>query len=112
MTPIDTPTVDVLHLCRTNANMPFSVRLDRDTERRIDELAAAAGRSRSQIVRDAVAAYAAARDREAERTEPVTAYDRLKPYIGVARGLDPTLSQRHSEAFLELLKAKHARRSH
>lgn len=89
--------------------MPFSVRLDRETERRIAQLALSAGRSRSQIVRDAVAAYAADQQRESDRGG--TAYDRLKRFVGVVRGGDPTLSRRSEDAFRELLKAKHARRS-
>jgi predicted DNA-binding protein len=61
-------------------DMPFSLRLDPDTERRIRQLAAATGRSRSFVVREAVARYAA----EAERTRDavVTALDRLRPYSG------------------------------
>ena len=89
--------------------MPFSVRLDRETERRIAQLALSAGRTRSQIVRDAVSAYAAAQERESARGG--TAYDRLARFIGIGSGSDPTLSRRTSQAFLELLKAKHARRS-
>lgn len=83
--------------------MPFSVRFDRDTERRVVRLAQATGRTRSQVVREAVAAY----DVKARRE---TAYDRLAPFIGVGRGGDPTLSRRTGEAFRQLLKTR-ARRS-
>ena len=38
--------------------MPFSLRLDRDTEAIIRRLSAATGRSKSAVVREAVALYA------------------------------------------------------
>jgi predicted transcriptional regulator len=88
--------------------MPFSVRFDRDTERRVVRLAQATGRTRSQVVREAVAAYDVEPRREPARR--ATAYDRLARFIGVGRGGDPTLSRRTGEAFRQLLKAR-ARRS-
>jgi hypothetical protein len=39
--------------------MPFSLRLDPDTEAKIRRLAVSSGRSKSQVVREAVARYAA-----------------------------------------------------
>ena len=88
--------------------MPFSVRFDRDTERRVERLAHATGRTRSQIVREAVAVYEVERPRDPARRE--TAYDRLAGFIGVGRGGDPTLSRRPGEAFRQLLTSR-ARRS-
>ncbi len=88
--------------------MPFSVRFDRDTERRVTRLAQASGRTRSEVVREAVAAYDAAHG-DTPAHGP-TAYDRLARFVGVGRGGDPTLSNRTGEAFRQLLNAR-ARRS-
>ncbi|MBI4888700.1 MAG: ribbon-helix-helix protein, CopG family [Acidobacteria bacterium] len=57
--------------------MPFSVRLDPETTAIIERLARSSGRSRSSVVREAVAHYASVAD---ERT---SAYERLKPVIGI-----------------------------
>ena len=83
--------------------MPFSVRFDRETERRLDRLSHATGRSRSQVVREALVSYDVSRRDALSRA---TAYDRLARFIGVGRGGDPTLSRRTGEAFRELLKSR------
>ena len=62
--------------------MPFSFRLDPETEAKIRRLAAKTGKSRSTVVREAVEKYAAEEDTTPAKGE--TAYDRLKPYIGKA----------------------------
>jgi hypothetical protein len=84
--------------------MPFSIRFDRDTERRVTRLAQATGRTRSQVVREAVAAYDIGHQDESARG--ATAYDRLSRFVGVGRGGDPTLSRRTGEAFRQLLEAR------
>ena len=61
--------------------MPFSVRLDPATETRIRRIAVATGRSRSAVVREAVAQYGAERDPAAKSGQ--SAFDRLRPFIGV-----------------------------
>ena len=60
--------------------MPFSLRLDSATEAKIRRLSAAAARSKSQIVREAVAQYEA--DGHATGEAAASAFDRLKPFIG------------------------------
>jgi hypothetical protein len=88
--------------------MPFSFRLDPETRRRIAEMAEASGRSRSQLVREAVAAYEVSqRVKIVERN----ARQRLARFIGVARGGDPTLSRRTGATFRQLLEARRGRRS-
>jgi len=62
--------------------MPFSLRLDPDTEARIRRLSAESGQSRSAVVREAVAQYSAIR--ESAGTGATTAYERLRPFIGIA----------------------------
>lgn len=62
--------------------MPFSLRLDPETESRIRRLSTVTGRSKSQVVREAVAQYAP------DEQPPLPAestFDRLKPYVGVVR---------------------------
>ena len=88
--------------------MPFSVRFDRDTERRVVRLAQATGRTRSAVVREAVAAYDVESPRESSRA--ATAHDRLARFIGVGHGGDPTLSRRTGEAFRQLLKDRKSTR--
>ncbi len=62
--------------------MPFSLRLDPDTARRIRELALATGRTKSAVVREAVAQYAL--DAAESTTGVMTASERLRPYAGIA----------------------------
>jgi predicted DNA-binding protein len=84
--------------------MPFSFRLDPETEARIRRLAAKTGKSRSMVVREAVEKYAA-EDEEASARGP-TAYDRLKPYIGIASTGGKNYSQNTHEKFRAILEEK------
>ena len=64
--------------------MPFSIRLDPDTEKKIRRLAKATARSKSAVVREAMAQY----DPDgagAPNAGGDSAFDRLKPFIGVVR---------------------------
>jgi predicted DNA-binding protein len=61
--------------------MPFSLRLDSGTEARIRHLARSTGRSKSAVVREAMAQYIAAEIREVKFDR--TALDRLRPFVGV-----------------------------
>lgn len=83
--------------------MPFSLRLDADTAERITRLAHGSGKSRAAVVREAVTRYAA------EADEAVSVYEKLKPFIGVARSGRSDLSQHTGKAFARLL---HERRAH
>ena len=85
--------------------MPFSVRLDRRTEAVIGRLARSSGKSRSSVVREAVAQYASAAD---VRT---TAYEKLEPLVGVVRSGRTDLSQHTGRKFTELLKTQRAARA-
>jgi predicted DNA-binding protein len=60
--------------------MPFSLRLDPETEARIRLLARSTNRSKSAVVREAMAQYAAAEIRELAAR---TALDRLQSFVGV-----------------------------
>ena len=85
--------------------MPFSVRFDPDTEALIERLARTRGTSRSSVVREAVARYAAGEDPK------TTAYERLAPYIGTLRSGRRDLSQHTGRKVAELLKKRQAARA-
>jgi predicted transcriptional regulator len=86
--------------------MPMSVRLDPETEAMIRRIARAAGRSKSWVVREAVAAYTAEMPRDR------APYDALAPFIGAGDTGLTDLSERTGERFADLVRIKpHARRS-
>ena len=85
--------------------MPFSLRLDEQTEALIERLSRQTGRSRASIVREAVAQYGVA------ATDTLSAYDKLEPIIGVIKSGRGDLSRRTGRTFTELLKKKRARRA-
>lgn len=85
--------------------MPFSVRFDAKTEALIERLARTRGKSRSSVVREAVARYAAEEDTQ------TTAYERLAPYIGTWRSGRKDLSQHTGRKVAELLKKRQVARA-
>lgn len=87
--------------------MPMSVRLDEETEALIRQLAKAAGRTKSWVVREAVAEYAA--QREAPLRMP---YEAFAPFIGVIETGHGTLSENTGDRYAELVtKKQRGRRS-
>lgn len=84
--------------------MPFSLRLDEETERLIARLASTTGRSKSQVVREAVAAYG--EEHERRTAETPSAYETLKHVIGVVDTGGRHLSERTGQRFREVLEAK------
>ncbi len=88
--------------------MPFSLRLDPETEAKIRQLTAATGRSKSEVVREAVAKYAPERDAAPAPGE--SAFDRLKPFIGVVGTGGAHYSKRTHVKYRELLRRKHRAR--
>lgn len=85
--------------------MPFSLRLDPETEARIRRLTRATGRSKADVVREAVSRYAVEHEAPPEAGE--TAFDRLRPFIGVAPTGSANLSSRTHEKYRALLRKKH-----
>ncbi len=83
--------------------MPTSVRLDPKTEALLSQLARARGRSKSQIIREAIARLA--RDESDPRGQP-RPYELMADLIGIAHGGPSDLARRSSEVFRELLQAK------
>ena len=90
--------------------MPFSLRLDPATETKIRRLSAATGRTKSAVVRAAVAQYAS--DRGSEPTGGQSTFDRLKPFVGIIRTGGANYSRATHAKYRALLRGKrHARRA-
>jgi hypothetical protein len=83
--------------------MPTSVRLDPKTERVVRSLARRTGKTRSQVIRDAIHRLAAA---ESETGNGQTVFEMWRDAIGCAEGGPPDLSERTGEHFRSLLRAK------
>lgn len=86
----------------------MSLRLDAETEAQIRRIAKSTGRSKSAVVRDAMAEYAAAHIKEMTRR---TALERLRPYIGVIdSGGAQYSTNTHQKALAIVLEKHRARR--
>jgi predicted DNA-binding protein len=92
--------------------MPFSIRLDPDTEARLRRLMAATGRSKAMVLREAVTRYAA--DWEQKDAAPSTALDRLRAYVGTVDSAGANYSdethKKYRDALLEERRAAGPRR--
>jgi hypothetical protein len=88
--------------------MPFSLRLDPDTEAKIRRLATATNRSKSQVVREAVTQYAA--EGQSATTAPASAFDRLEPFIGAIGTGGADYSTHTHRKYRELVRQKHRAR--
>ncbi len=88
--------------------MPFSLRLDPVTEAKIRRLTTATGRSKSEVVREAVAQYAP--DRDAAPAPGESAFNRLKPFIGTVGTGGTNYSNRTHAKYRALLQRKHRAR--
>src|SRR5262245_16540349 len=84
--------------------MPFSVRLDPETEATIRRLSAATARSKSQVVREAVGHYAAEAD--FPNAAKQSAFDRLKPFIGTVRTGGANYSKDTHRKYWDLIRQK------
>jgi predicted DNA-binding protein len=83
---------------------PLTLRLDEKTRKRIARLARRKSLTTSEVIREAIAAWA-------ERHEPVTSpYEAVKDLIGVVRGGNPKRSEQTGRRFAALLKRRKRRR--
>lgn len=82
--------------------MPTSVRLDRKTERIIERLAREKGRSKSEVIRQAIA-LAAEKDLGEDKRTP---YERSAHLIGCVSGGPPDLSVNTAAKVREILSKK------
>jgi len=80
--------------------MPTSVRLDPKTESLVRRLAGKRGQTKSEVIREALLAFA--RSEEAAQPQK-TAYEALEHLIGCVKGGPKDLSERTGEKFRELL---------
>jgi len=86
--------------------MTLSVRLDDDTRRLLSRLASARRTSRSEIVRQAIHAFA----NEDAPSDKLSVYDRMKHVIGSVHSGRSDLSENTSEKFYQIVLEKHRRR--
>ena len=82
--------------------MPTSVRLDKKTGMLVERLAREDGRTRSDVIREAIVTYGSRRGSSSART----LYDIISPYVGVTKGGPTDLSERTGEKFLAALVAQ------
>ncbi len=80
--------------------MAISVRLDPETEALLRRMARTAGRSKSWVVREAVAAYAL------NAPPGRTPFEALAPFIGAGGTGQTDLSERTGERFTDLVRTK------
>jgi metal-responsive CopG/Arc/MetJ family transcriptional regulator len=84
--------------------MVLTVRLDTELQRKLNELVRATGKTRSEIVREAVRRY------EAAASDQRTAYERFADVIGVAHGGGGARARRSEEILREVLGRRRATR--
>ncbi len=80
--------------------MPLSVRVDPKTERTLERLARTKGQTKSEVIREAIAALAQDNDGAATAKRP---YEMIQDLIGCVKGGPPDLSVRTGEKFQRLL---------
>ena len=83
--------------------MPTTVRLDPETESMIKRLARKTGRTKSQVIRDAIRVLAKTEDGGKATGDPYGAFSHV---IGCASGGPPDLSERTGEKFSRLLRRR------
>ena len=88
--------------------MPFSLRLDPETEAKIRRLSAMTARSKSQVVREAVAQYAA--EGPSKSGAEASAFDRLKPFIGTISTGGAHYSRDTHRKYRDAIRRKHRAR--
>jgi predicted transcriptional regulator len=80
--------------------MPLTVHVDPKTERLIQQLARKRGRSKSEVIRDAIAIFAK-RAQEQDKTE--RPFEAARDLIGSVRGGPADLSERTGDRFRKML---------
>jgi Arc/MetJ-type ribon-helix-helix transcriptional regulator len=82
---------------------PLTVRVDEQTRQRIARIARRKRLSNSEVVRQALVAFAEKVEREEPVTKPI---DLVRDLIGIAKGGDPKLSEETGKRFAALLKER------
>ena len=78
-----------------------TVRLDIKTETALKRLSVRRGQTQSEVIRDAIVRLA-----EEEGEQPLSAFQRLQPFIGIADSGGQQLSERTGQRFRELLERR------
>lgn len=86
--------------------MPLTVRVDPKTERLIQRLARKRGRSKSDVIRDAIDVLVK-REQEEEKTE--RPYEAARDLIGSVHGGPFDLSERTGDRLRRMLQDRHRR---
>jgi len=87
--------------------MPLSVRLDAKTESLIGRLARKRHQTKSEVIRDAIGAFAKQEENEAGKKRP---YDLVAHLIGCVKGGPRNLSVRTGEKFRQMLVERSRKR--
>lgn len=89
------------------AVVPTSIRLDQETESAVRRLARKSGRTKSSIIREAIARMA----EEVTRLKPEgTLYDRMTDLVGIGHGGPHDLASRSEEVLRNLFSQRQRRR--
>lgn len=83
--------------------MPTSVRLDAKTEALLKRLAHRSGRTKSEVLREALIRFA---ETEAAGEQPNLPCEMIAELIGVATGGPTDLARRHKQAFRERMTGR------
>lgn len=83
--------------------MPLTVRVDLKTERLLERLARKRGRTKSEVIRDAIGVLAKSVEAQEEAERP---YDKVRDLIGIVHGGPADLSVRAGEGFRRLLAGR------
>lgn len=83
--------------------MPTSLRLDDKTRHLLDRLARSGGKTRSDVIREAIHEYGKAKSPE---DGGLSLYDSIRHLVGIVEGGDPTLSQETGERFAGIVREK------
>src|SRR5712664_3168515 len=92
--------------CVTTMASPLTLRLDEETRQRIARIARRKRLSTSEVIRQAIEAWA-------ERQEPAgSPYEAVADLIGVVRGANPKRSEQAGRSLAKLLKSRRNPRRH
>jgi len=83
--------------------MPLTVRVDVKTERLLQRLARKRGRTKSEVIRDAIGVLARQVEAQEATERP---YEKLRDLIGSIQGGPTDLSRRTGEAFRQMLSTR------
>ena len=87
--------------------MPLTVRVDIKTQRLIERLARKRGRTKSEVVREAIGVLA--REEAEDRNRIQRPYEAIRDLIGIVQGGPANLSMHTGAQFRQLVSAKRRR---